>query len=177
MFNKNVHILTAFHVYIEKLFEIESNRGLENSKNFSVDNEDIASDYAVKIENVEFRYFNAEKNTFSNLNINIHKNKHTVITGPNGSGKSTLLGLISGVLYQQRQSFSKLDKLDTLEQTLILNSSLERILFMEIMKILMMKNYYIILNYLKLSKMLTSIFLITMFQIKAFQTDAENCIY
>ena len=28
IFNKNIHILTAFHVYIEKLFEIESNRGM-----------------------------------------------------------------------------------------------------------------------------------------------------
>ena len=126
VFNKNVHILTAFHVYIEKLFEIESNRGLENSKNFSVDNEDIASDYAVKIENVEFRYFNAEKNTFSNLNINIHKNKHTVITGPNGSGKSTLLGLISGVLYPTKGKVSvNSDKLGYVgANPLILNSSL-----------------------------------------------------
>lgn len=126
VFNKNVHILTAFHVYIEKLFEIESNRGLENSKNFSVDNEDIASDYAVKIENVEFRYFNAEKNTFSNLNINIHKNKHTVITGPNGSGKSTLLGLISGVLYPTKGKVSvSSDKLGYVgANPLILNSSL-----------------------------------------------------
>ena len=126
VFNKNVHILTAFHVYIEKLFEIESNRGLENSKNFSVDNEDIASDYAVKIENVEFRYFNAEKNTFSNLNINIHQNKHTIITGPNGSGKSTLLGLISGVLYPTKGKVSvNSDKLGYVgANPLILNSSL-----------------------------------------------------
>ena len=126
IFNKNIHILTAFHVYIEKLFEIESNRGLENSRNFIINNECQDSIYAVKIENVEFRYFNSEEGTFKNLNINIHKNKHTVITGPNGSGKSTLLGLISGVLYPTNGKISVIsDKFGYVgANPLILNSSL-----------------------------------------------------
>ena len=126
VFNKNIHILTAFHVYIEKLFEIESNRGLENSRNFIINNEYEDSNYAVKIENVEFRYFNSEEDTFKNLNINIHKNKHTVITGPNGSGKSTLLGLISGVLYPTKGKISVIsDKFGYVgANPLILNSSL-----------------------------------------------------
>ena len=82
--------------------------------------------YAVKIENVEFRYFNSEEDTFKNLNINIHKNKHTVITGPNGSGKSTLLGLISGVLYPTKGKISVIsDKFGYVgANPLILNSSI-----------------------------------------------------
>tara|TARA_B100000579_G_C22839712_1_gene860768 strand:- start:1118 stop:2737 length:1620 start_codon:yes stop_codon:yes gene_type:complete len=99
IFNKNIHILTAFHVYIEKLFEIESNRGMENSKNFIIDTKYSDEDIAVKLENVTFGYFNSDKDTFKSLNIDIYKNKHTIITGPNGSGKSTFLGLVSGVLY------------------------------------------------------------------------------
>ena len=35
-------------------------------------------------------------------NLNIEKNKHTIITGPNGSGKSTLLGLSAGLLFPQK---------------------------------------------------------------------------
>ena len=99
IFNKNINILTAFHVYIEKLFEIESNRGMENSKNFIIDTKYSDEDIAVKLENVTFSYFNSDKDTFKSLNIDIYKNKHTIITGPNGSGKSTFLGLVSGVLY------------------------------------------------------------------------------
>ena len=38
---------------------------------------------------------------FKDLNLEIKKNKHTVITGPNGSGKSTLLGLIAGIFYPE----------------------------------------------------------------------------
>tara|TARA_B100001996_G_scaffold74122_1_gene54723 strand:+ start:70 stop:1182 length:1113 start_codon:yes stop_codon:yes gene_type:complete len=99
VFNKNIHILTAFHVYIEKLFEIESNRGIENSKNFIVKKENLDSEVGIKLENVTFSYFNSDQQTFTALNLEIYKNKHTIITGPNGSGKSTFLGLISGVLY------------------------------------------------------------------------------
>lgn len=36
---------------------------------------------------------------FKNLNLEILKGKHTIITGPNGSGKSTILGLASGIFY------------------------------------------------------------------------------
>ena len=99
---------------------------MENSKNFTADKNQKDSDFAVKIENVDFKYFNSEENTFSNLNINIYKNKHTIITGPNGSGKSTLLGLISGVLYSTKGSISVIsDRFGYVgANPMILNSSL-----------------------------------------------------
>ena len=149
--NKNMHILSAFHVYIEKLFEIELNRGTENSKNYILNKIQESPDLAVKIENAEFCYFNAEKNIFSNLNINIHKNKHTIITGPNGSGKSTLLGLISGVLYPTKGTVSVIsDKFGYVgANPLILNSSLrENLMYGNNKKI----SDEELVNYLKLFK-------------------------
>ena len=106
VFNKNIHILTAFHVYIEKLYEIESNRGMENSKNFIVSPQDLENDTAVEIKNVSFSYFNSDMENFNKINLKIPKNKHTIITGPNGSGKSTFLGLISGVFYPTEGSIT-----------------------------------------------------------------------
>ena len=42
-----------------------------------------------------------DKKIFSNLNLDIKRGQHTIITGPNGVGKSTLLGLLAGVFYAQ----------------------------------------------------------------------------
>jgi len=58
--------------------------------------------YAIKIENLSYKYFNSDEYIFENINLEIAKNTHTIITGPNGSGKSTLLGLIAGVFYSQK---------------------------------------------------------------------------
>ena len=64
---------------------------------------------------------------FENLNLNINKNTHTVITGQNGSGKSTLLGLISGMLIHQSGSIRTVrEKLGYIGPTpLILSTSLK----------------------------------------------------
>ena len=70
-------------------------------KNYVKTNKIIDSDAVIKFENVKFKYFNSEVDIFENLNFEILKNKHTIITGPNGSGKSTILGLISGIYYAQ----------------------------------------------------------------------------
>tara|TARA_B100000902_G_C27299329_1_gene911882 strand:+ start:349 stop:1926 length:1578 start_codon:yes stop_codon:yes gene_type:complete len=53
---------------------------------------------AIKVENLTFNYFGSTKNLFENFDINIEKNKHTVITGSNGVGKSTLVSIVAGVL-------------------------------------------------------------------------------
>ena len=69
------------------------------SENFYIDNK---IDTAIKFEKVDFEYFNAENKIFENINLEIKKNSHTVVTGPNGSGKSTLLGLSAGLLFPQK---------------------------------------------------------------------------
>ena len=83
-------------------------------------------DVAFNIKNVNFKYFGSEKDIFTDLNFEILKNKHTVITGPNGSGKSTLLGLISGLYVPQSGSIeSGSDKLGYVGVTpLIVDGSL-----------------------------------------------------
>lgn len=98
VFNKNIHTVSSFHVYLEKLYEIEKNKKFVTASNFIVDTE-LKEETAIVFKNVSFRYLGSEVEMFQNLNLTIPKNEHTIITGPNGSGKSTLIGLISGTFY------------------------------------------------------------------------------
>ena len=100
LLNKNVHVLSAYHVYLEKLYQIEQNRGNKYVNNFIISEDE--NDQIIKFQNVSFKYFDSDKYIFEDLNLNFDKNKHTVITGPNGSGKSTLIGLLSGILYPDK---------------------------------------------------------------------------
>ena len=100
LLNKNVHVLSAYHVYLEKLYQIEQNRGNKYINNFIISEDE--NDQIIKFQNVSFKYFDSDKYIFEDLNLNFDKNKHTVITGPNGSGKSTLIGLMSGILYPEK---------------------------------------------------------------------------
>jgi|TARA_B100001093_G_C26811255_1_gene1007661 ABC-type multidrug transport system fused ATPase/permease subunit len=101
-----------------------------------IDDVDFHHDYSfskslkdndVEINSVNFKYRNSTEWIFENLNLNINKNTHTVITGQNGSGKSTLLGLISGMLIHQSGSIKiARDKLGYIGPTpLILSMSLK----------------------------------------------------
>jgi len=87
------------HVHIEKFYEMDKNKILINRENFETRNDE--SKNAIEIENLQFKYFNSDEFIFENLNLNIKKNSHNILTGPNGSGKSTLLGLVAGVFYSQ----------------------------------------------------------------------------
>jgi ABC-type bacteriocin/lantibiotic exporter with double-glycine peptidase domain len=98
IFNSNFHLLNAYHIYTEKLFQIETNRVASLKHNYII-KEDLADNISIKLENVSFRYFNEDEDIFQNISLEIEKNKHIVITGPNGSGKSTLLALFSGIVY------------------------------------------------------------------------------
>ena len=100
LLNKNVHVLSAYHVYLEKLYQIEQNRGNKYINNFIISEDE--NDQIIKFKNVSFKHFDSDKYIFEDLNLNFDKNKHTVITGPNGSGKSTLIGLLSGILYPEK---------------------------------------------------------------------------
>ena len=100
LLNKNVHVLSAYHVYLEKLYQIEQNRGNKYINNFIISEDE--NDQIIKFQNVSFKYFDSDKYIFEDLNLIFDKNKHTVITGPNGSGKSTLIGLLSGILYPEK---------------------------------------------------------------------------
>jgi ABC-type multidrug transport system fused ATPase/permease subunit len=81
-------------VHIEDLYKFETKEVQINPNSRSVDE---SKHLAVKLENVSFSYLRSSEEIFSNLNLEIQKNAHTIVTGPNGSGKSTLLGIISGL--------------------------------------------------------------------------------
>jgi len=98
VFNSNFHLLNAYHIYTEKLFQIELNKVKISKGNYSY-NENIDKNIAVKFTNMSFRYFNQDKSLFENIDLVIKRDKHTILTGPNGSGKSTLLALTSGIVY------------------------------------------------------------------------------
>ena len=127
--NKNIHMVSAYHVYLEKLYNVEELDQKINHKNYIIDK---SANSVVEFKNVTFQYFNAESPTFEKLNLHIQKNKHTVLTGPNGSGKSTLIGLASGNLFPTKGNIiSKTSKIGYVGSTpLIIKSSLkENILY------------------------------------------------
>ena len=125
IFNSNFHLLNAYHIYTEKLFQIETNRISSQRQNYQID-KNLQNQLAVKLKDVNFKYFNEEVDIFTNLNLEIRKNQHTIITGPNGSGKSTLLALFSGIIYPSSGRVnSYTDKFSYVSATpMILNSSL-----------------------------------------------------
>ena len=85
-------------VHLSKFIELENNKLIERPDYLVVD-EDLSK--SITMKGIKFKYFNSDEYIFDNLNLEIEKNKHTIITGPNGSGKSTLLGLISKVFYPE----------------------------------------------------------------------------
>ena len=125
IFNKNIHTVSSYHVYLERLYEIESNKDNINFDNFRlIDKKNLSS--AIEIKGLSFRYLGMSEDMFSNLNIKIPKNEHTIITGPNGSGKSTLLGLMSGIFYPtEGEVIANVNKFGYVSATpMILNASL-----------------------------------------------------
>ena len=125
IFNKNIHTVSSYHIYLERLYEIESNKENINFDNFKlIDNKNLTS--AIEINGLSFKYLGMSEDMFSNLNIKIPRNEHTVITGPNGSGKSTLLGLMSGIFYPTKgEVVANVNKFGYVSATpMILNASL-----------------------------------------------------
>ena len=84
-------------VHIEKLIEFENDKDVK--LNPLILDTNLNQPTAIKLEDVSFKYFGSDEYMFENLNLEIIKNKHTVITGLNGTGKSTLIGLMSGIYY------------------------------------------------------------------------------
>ena len=127
IFNKNIHTVSSFHVYLEKLYEIELNKEKVMSEKF-VYNKNLDNDLAVTLENVSFKYLGTDEEMFKDISLKIKRGDHTIITGPNGSGKSTLLGLMSGIFYPTSGSVSTFTKNYGYVSAapMILNSSLKK---------------------------------------------------
>ena len=82
-------------VHIEKFYQMEENKLKQEKNNFKV----VKSTPGILVEKVNFQYFNSSQPIFKEIDIEIAKETHTILTGQNGSGKSTFLGLISGVYF------------------------------------------------------------------------------
>tara|TARA_Y100000389_G_scaffold191155_1_gene216867 strand:+ start:20011 stop:21624 length:1614 start_codon:yes stop_codon:yes gene_type:complete len=101
IFNDNLHLISAYHVYLENLYLMEMNKSISYSDNFRL-GQKLKQNEAVVISNISFKYFNSSDYIFEDFNLIIPKGKHIIVTGVNGSGKSTLLGLIAGVFYSDK---------------------------------------------------------------------------
>lgn len=54
--------------------------------------------YEIRLENVSFRYPEADKDTLSNIDLTLHPGEKLAVVGLNGAGKTTLIKLICGFL-------------------------------------------------------------------------------
>ena len=100
-----MNMMINSHVHLTKFIELENNKLIERAGYYELDQKLKNS---VEIKNLNFKYYGSDEYIFENLNLQIPKSQHTVLTGPNGSGKSTLLGLISKVFYPQ-EGFIKIN--------------------------------------------------------------------
>ena len=100
--NNSLNSLINSQVHIEKLIEFENDKEVVLSP-LTLD-PSLDSNVAIRLEQVSFKYFGSKELMFKNLNLDINKNKHTVLTGLNGTGKSTLIGLMSGIYYASEGS-------------------------------------------------------------------------
>ena len=100
--NTSLNNLINSQVHIERFRLLEEDIPNANPGYLKIDHNHI--DNSADLENISFKYFESNLFIFEDINIQIPKNKHTIITGPNGSGKSTLLGLIAGILIPETGS-------------------------------------------------------------------------
>lgn len=54
--------------------------------------------YEIRLENVSFRYPNADADTLTNINLTLHPGEKLAVVGLNGAGKTTLIKLLCGFL-------------------------------------------------------------------------------
>ena len=94
IFTNSLNLVINSSVHVDELYKLDKFSPKQLNENYILDRSEIS---AVKFNNVNFKYFNSKNHIFENINLNINKNTHTIITGANGSGKSTLLGLITGL--------------------------------------------------------------------------------
>jgi ATP-binding cassette subfamily B protein len=124
--NNNLHLVTAYHVYLEKLYQLEDNKDIITKENYQLSS-NKKNNLSIQIEDVTFKYFNSELPIFEKLNFELKRGEHLIITGQNGSGKSTLMGLIAGIFYPEsgkiKVNCSKLGYVGT--KPLILNGTIK----------------------------------------------------
>lgn len=107
VFTNALNLVINSSVHVDELYKLDKYSPKQYNDNYKYDS---SSSFAIEFKDVSFKYFNSSENIFENLNLQIDKNLHTIITGPNGSGKSTLLGLFTG-LYLPQKGFVTINSL------------------------------------------------------------------
>lgn len=108
--SNSINQVVNSHVHIDEFYKIEMSKPKVNKENYVFIDKNTHSNLAIKFSNVGFKYFNSKDYIFKNIDLNLKKNKHTLITGINGSGKSTLLGLMAGVYFPNRGEVAVISK-------------------------------------------------------------------
>ncbi|MGP4042607.1 ABC-F family ATP-binding cassette domain-containing protein [Gracilibacillus sp. D59] len=83
---------------LEKMEVMDKPSGEESSAKFSFSVDRRSGNDVLKINDLAFRYHEADAFIFSNLNLHIERGDSVALVGPNGVGKSTLLKAIIGQL-------------------------------------------------------------------------------
>ena len=79
---------------------------LEKEDGLCYDQINTGKGMAVNLENVSFRFADAEKSTLRNFSLNIAPGESICVAGYNGAGKSTLIQLITGLYSEFRGSIT-----------------------------------------------------------------------
>ena len=106
--------LINYSVFISEVVSylnlINKQKKIDNTK------EKIKFERQIKLENINFTYFDRDGDILNNFSLNIKKNSNIAIIGKTGSGKSTLLDLIMGFLEPTKGNIyiddKKLDKIN-----------------------------------------------------------------
>ena len=98
--NKFLVLLNNYNYYGKSLDNIYNDiSGFEANLKFNI-NKKILKDNdfreTLKLNNASFSF--EDKKVFENINLEIEKNKVTVVSGANGAGKSTLINILLGLL-------------------------------------------------------------------------------
>lgn len=104
MFQSLANVSSATNNMANAQVHLDTFNRLERSKTQSFQKNYLSKEFdkskpVFEVNNISFKYINAENNLFENINFEISKGSHNVFTGSNGSGKSSLLGLLSGVYF------------------------------------------------------------------------------
>ena len=68
--------------------------------------ENAVSAYSIKIDNLDFKYLDAENDVLKDISLEIPENKMVALVGESGSGKSTLLRAIIGMYERDKMPIS-----------------------------------------------------------------------
>ena len=74
--NSSLNMMINSQVHLSKFIELENNDFIERPGYFAVDEELSKS---IIMKDIKFKYFNSDEYIFDNLNLEIEKNKHTII--------------------------------------------------------------------------------------------------